>query len=286
MPTDPSERMDRAEDLNNRARLLRAAADAFARNGYNGVSLRGIAEEAGVSFQLITYYFGTKEGIWEATVDFLYERYLETGKGLGFTLSGDVHEQFRNHLRMLLTDQLQRPQLRMIYMQERLADSDRYARVIQPKVRYLHEVLSLPYFQEVARLGITKAFEPEKVALLWAAVAQLNVSNPYYVELLLGLPTGSAESIELQVDLVYDIVTSSGSLFQSPVDVAQVPELAPESTAAEGAQAAETHVSGAGNQRRLEMENRHLKQLVGSLSLERAILLDMLRERDSGEAER
>ena len=54
-----------------------------------------------MSFQLITYYFGSKEELWIATVDYLFERYLETGKGLGFTPTGNLHEQFHNHLRLL-----------------------------------------------------------------------------------------------------------------------------------------------------------------------------------------
>ena len=51
---------------------------------------RAIADDAGVSFQLISYYFGSKEDLWRATVDHLFERYLETGKGLGFTVTSNV----------------------------------------------------------------------------------------------------------------------------------------------------------------------------------------------------
>ena len=117
----PSPRPSSASDRNNRARLLQAATDSFAELGYEGASLRTIAEDAGVSFQLITYYFGSKEELWVATVDYLFDRYLETGKGLGFTPTGNLHEQFHNHLRLLLTDMLQRPQLRKIWVQEYLA---------------------------------------------------------------------------------------------------------------------------------------------------------------------
>ena len=127
-----------ASDLNNRARLLRAATDSFAEYGYEGTSLRTIADGAGVSFQLISHYFGTKEELWAVTVDYLFERYLETGKGLGFTPSGNLYEQFRNHLRLLLTDMLQRPQLRKIWIQEYLAGSERYSEIIRPKIEHLY----------------------------------------------------------------------------------------------------------------------------------------------------
>lgn len=195
------------EDRGNRMKLLRAATDAFAESGYDGTSLRSIADNAGVAFQLISYYFGSKEDLWKATVDHLYERYMETGKGLGFTLSGNIFEQFHNHLRLLLTDMLQRPQLRKIWVQEHLAGGPRYTEVIQPKIKTLTESLSLPYFKEVVRLGIVKKYMPEEVAIVWAGIVQVNVVYPYYVELLIGHPCGSPESIETQVDLAFRILT-------------------------------------------------------------------------------
>src|SRR5512143_1582085 len=112
-----------AADRDNRSRLLHAATDAFAEQGFDGTSLRTIADSAEVSFQLIAYYFGSKEELWVATVDYLFERYLETGKGLGFRPSGNLQEQFHNHLRLLMTDMLQRPQLHKICVQEHLANS-------------------------------------------------------------------------------------------------------------------------------------------------------------------
>ena len=196
-----------AADLDNRSRLLQAATDTFAEYGYEGASLRAIADNAGVSFQLIAYYFGSKEELWIATVDFLFERYLETGKGLGFTSSGNLAEQFHNHLRLLLTDMLQRPQLRKIWIQEYLADSPRYHNVIRPKIKHLYETLARPYFEEVVRLGVVERFTPAEIGLLWSSLVQNNVVYPYYVELTIGLPAGSAKSVERQCDLLFRILT-------------------------------------------------------------------------------
>jgi AcrR family transcriptional regulator len=268
-----------AADVDNRSRLLQAATDAFAEYGYEGASLRAIAENAGVSFQLIAYYFGSKEELWVATVDFLFERYLETGKGLGFTTSGNLAEQFHNHLRLLLTDMLQRPQLRKIWIQEYLADSARYHDVIRPKIEHLHDTLARPYFEEVVRLGIVERFTAAEIGLLWSSVVQNNVVYPYYVELTLQLPAGSAKSVERQVDLMFRILTERRG------DAAQAGDAEPERSAAPAAPAdtvvyawkdtKEGLVEGA-RVRELEIENTHLKQLVGNLSLEKKLLLERL----------
>lgn len=272
-------------DVDNRSRLLRAATDAFAEHGYEGASLRVIADNAGVSFQLIAYYFGSKEELWVATVDFLYERYLETGKGLGFTSSGNLAEQFRNHLRLLLTDALQRPQYRKISIQEYLADSPRYHHVILPKIKHLYDDLALPYFKEVVRLGIVERFTAEEVGLLWSSITQNNIVFSHWIELLLGLPAGSPKSVERQVDLLFAILTEKLERpAESLPDEGVVLPGAGQPASSAAAPAAVVYawkdskqVAAEGARvKQLEIENLQLKQLVGSLSLEKKVLLERL----------
>ncbi len=282
-----------AADVNNRSRLLLAATDSFAEYGYEGASLRTIADNAGVSFQLITYYFGTKEELWIATVDYLFERYLETGKGLGFTPSGNLYEQFRNHLRLLLTDMLQRPQLRKIWIQEYLAGSDRYTNVIRPRIKHLHDNQAMPYYQEVVRLGIVKKYTASELSLIWSSVIQNNVVYPYYIELTLGIPASSPKSVETQVDLLFGVLTAEPDAepdtAQSDAPAAVTPEVSlanaplPDATAEAPAHTAvyawedAKELSPERNRiKQLEHENTNLRQLVGGLSLDKKLLLDRI----------
>jgi AcrR family transcriptional regulator len=50
-------------------RIMRAALDEFNRSGLNGVRLEVIAREAGVSKQLIYYYYGSKDTLYEAVLE-------------------------------------------------------------------------------------------------------------------------------------------------------------------------------------------------------------------------
>lgn len=52
-----------SDDLTARARIRDTAITAFARDGYDGVSLRAIAKEAGVSPALIVHHFGDKNAL-------------------------------------------------------------------------------------------------------------------------------------------------------------------------------------------------------------------------------
>lgn len=58
----------RADDVNQRERLLDAALACFAAGGIAATSLRGIATRAGVTPALVNYYFGSKEQLVDAFV--------------------------------------------------------------------------------------------------------------------------------------------------------------------------------------------------------------------------
>ncbi|WIM93295.1 TetR/AcrR family transcriptional regulator [Actinoplanes oblitus] len=49
-----------------RQRILEAASAEFAEHGYAGARTRAIAARAGVNQQLVSYYFGGKEGLYRA----------------------------------------------------------------------------------------------------------------------------------------------------------------------------------------------------------------------------
>ena len=49
--------------------VLQAALRSFAKHGFNGVSVRTLNSELGVSHNLLHQRYGSKEGIWRAAVD-------------------------------------------------------------------------------------------------------------------------------------------------------------------------------------------------------------------------
>lgn len=69
---------DRTDDLTARARIRDAAMAEFAARGVSGATIRGIAEQAGVSPALVQHHFGTKEGL-RAACDAYVLDYLRAG---------------------------------------------------------------------------------------------------------------------------------------------------------------------------------------------------------------
>jgi AcrR family transcriptional regulator len=58
-----------AEDLTARARIRDAALEQFAAHGARGMTIRGVAEAAGVSPGLVQHHFGSKQKLREACDD-------------------------------------------------------------------------------------------------------------------------------------------------------------------------------------------------------------------------
>jgi len=50
--------------ISQRQQLLNAASYAFARQGYSGASVRAIALSANINGAMVSYYFGSKEGLF------------------------------------------------------------------------------------------------------------------------------------------------------------------------------------------------------------------------------
>jgi AcrR family transcriptional regulator len=60
-----------------RKRLIKASMALFAEKGFDGVSVRDIAKESGVSIGLITHHFGSKEGLRAAVDEYFMEQFRE-----------------------------------------------------------------------------------------------------------------------------------------------------------------------------------------------------------------
>lgn len=98
-------------------RILEAAAEEFAERGIEGARIEHVAQRAGVTKQLIYYYFQTKPQLYEAALDAISEQAVEEILALGLDdiapLAGiellfrSIFEQYRTrrHLAMLTLDQ-------------------------------------------------------------------------------------------------------------------------------------------------------------------------------------
>jgi AcrR family transcriptional regulator len=72
----------------SREAILAAARTSFADQGYDGTTIRGIARHAGVDPALVRHYFGTKEQLFAAALEFPFEPAAVLPTVLGDGLEG------------------------------------------------------------------------------------------------------------------------------------------------------------------------------------------------------
>jgi TetR/AcrR family transcriptional regulator len=136
-----------------RDRIVAAATDLFSERSFDGATTRDIAARAGVTQPLLTYHFHSKEELWRAAVDALFDLLNQTLDERTSGLRG-VDEVTRAKLlvREFITFSARNPQLHRIIMQESKADGPRMDYVVDQHVRPIYE-RTTELFESLAREG-------------------------------------------------------------------------------------------------------------------------------------
>ncbi|MEV7283045.1 TetR/AcrR family transcriptional regulator [Streptomyces sp. NPDC093252] len=138
---------------------MRTAIEAFSVHGYNGVSLRTVNDELGVSHNLLNQRFGSKANLWRTAADWAFRPFIEHLES-----SDDPAADPMVRLRMLIRNFIEysatRPYLARLVTVEGAAATDRleylYHQYIEPI-----ESRFLPLFTELQDQGRIKNIPPE-----------------------------------------------------------------------------------------------------------------------------
>ncbi|MEU9152320.1 TetR/AcrR family transcriptional regulator [Streptomyces sp. NPDC048417] len=139
--TRPRGRPPKDAQLAPTDQVMAAAIEAFSVHGYNGVSLRTVNDELGVSRNLLYQRFGSKAKLWQAAVDWAFRPLVEY-----LVASDDESADPMVRLRMLIRNFIEysatRPYLARLVTVEGAAATDRldylYRNYIEPiRSRYL-----------------------------------------------------------------------------------------------------------------------------------------------------
>jgi AcrR family transcriptional regulator len=144
--------------------MMRAAAEAFAIQGYDGVSLRTVNDQLGVSRNLLYQRFGSKENLWRAVADWAFGPLL-THLEDADDQSDDPMERFRKFVCGFIEYSATRPYLASLATLEGAASSDRLDYLYD---NYINPVLSrfMPIFEELQRAGRMKPIPVEVLYFL------------------------------------------------------------------------------------------------------------------------
>lgn len=109
------------QDTNDvKVKILGAAKKMFARNGFEGTTVRQICEEAGVALALVSYHFGGKEKVFYALFESSFPNYAATT----YTLKDPVSD-FTHFIHQFVVLRQSEPELINLLQQEIIMQSPR-----------------------------------------------------------------------------------------------------------------------------------------------------------------
>ncbi|MEM1416138.1 MAG: TetR/AcrR family transcriptional regulator [Myxococcota bacterium] len=147
-----AKRAGRGEET--RERIVEAAIQAFAHDGFEGASTRRIAELAGANQGLITYHFGSKEKLWKAAVDTLLGGFREALMARAAALvDADLRSKFRLLVFFFVRYAAQRPEQMRLMVQEGKSDSPRTDWVVDRHLKPVYALLG-PLVERAQREGV------------------------------------------------------------------------------------------------------------------------------------
>jgi AcrR family transcriptional regulator len=188
-PRDPRRRTRRAPRPDERRRdpersrqlIIDAARTEFAAKGFAGARVGNIAERAGVNKQLISYYFGGKDGLYQAILERWYAQEAQLSEP-GISLEELAYRYLEAGHRQ--------PDLQRLFIREEMeADPDTAER--DPDSQDLADLRARQAAGEIA-----DELDPAFVLLVLQAAVISGIVFPRDVKRLMGLDPASPEYLE------------------------------------------------------------------------------------------
>jgi AcrR family transcriptional regulator len=185
-----------------RDRILAAAVDLFAERSFDGATTREIAARAGVTQPLLNYHYRSKDDLWRAAVDSLFESLVGAMRTHDEELRGvDGLTAAKARVREFVTFSARHPQLHRIITQESKADSARMDYLVERHVRPLYEN-TVAMFEHLVHDGALPDIAPAHLYyLLTGAGPTMFVLAPE-ARRLTGLDPEADEVVEAHADAV------------------------------------------------------------------------------------
>jgi AcrR family transcriptional regulator len=178
----------------------------FAQRGYHNASLRDIAKASGVAYQLVRYHFGSKAGLWAATLVYLLDERYEAIRASRFDPTGDLAVQLRTWLRRAMFFAIEEPRLRRILTREYFENSEHFMRTIRPRIDEWFLLLNSSY-EEMRASGAVRHMSVSHIAVLLLSMGMTLALQPDSVELITGLRASDPRYIELHIRLLEKLLT-------------------------------------------------------------------------------
>ena len=185
--------------------ILEAALEAFAQRGYDGVSVRELNRQIGVSHNLVHHYFGSKDALWRAAIDYGLTRVNEAWRLEDLGPDADPVEKMKVGLRRFLEVTARSPSVQRIMEYE--------AAIGGPRLDYIAERYILPYLSpRLGRFEETTAIEKRHLHLPSLALLITSGTTAFFTQAALARKIGGPDPFS-EKGIALHIATMTTILF-------------------------------------------------------------------------
>lgn len=196
-----------SDPARTRAKILKNATEEFARMGFGGARVDRIAERSSLSKNMLYYYFKSKEGLFIAVLERMYQSLRDQQKDLSVRASDPLHamEQLIYHTFHALKDN---PHTILLMNEENkhrgkyIRKSDRMRDLYNPLVDTVSFILEKGHKDGIFRAGL----DPTEVYLSLSSMCYHVLSNKYTLEIALNRDMGSVKAQNKWLDHVVNII--------------------------------------------------------------------------------
>ena len=194
----------RAEET--RERILDAAYEAFAKQGFDGANTRAIAATADTTHAAIRYHFGTKEVLWREVVRRMYDEVAEEAElTLGTDTDGQTPTQLlRRYLRSYARYSAANVNHALITISESVTGGERLEWMSETFIRPRHE-LALAHLRKYMEAGLLPQIDPVTLLYIIVSVCQMPFVLSQQMRVLYGVDMSDDAVIDQHIDAILRI---------------------------------------------------------------------------------
>jgi TetR/AcrR family transcriptional regulator len=202
----PVRRVTRPSADRTRDRILAAALDLSSELSFEGATTRDIAARARVTQPLLNYHFKSKDDLWRAAVDGLFQELSRTLSAREEGLHGvDELTAMRLLVREFILFSAAHPQLHRIITQECKTDGPRMDWLVERHIRPLYELVTARFARLVEAGHLPDIPLPHLYYIVTGAGPTMFVLAPE-CRRLAGIDPSSPEVIEAHADAVTALI--------------------------------------------------------------------------------
>ncbi len=185
--------------------ILKAAVEGFSTKGFSGVSIRDVANEAGVNHAIIRYHYGSKEDLWMAVFQHLLQQTVHLRNTATFNKDAkDLETEFRNLVRSRVEHVAYHPQLLKLILLELIEGGSRFTQ-IDSMMRIFYQV-SLITIQLLQDVGVMRNLNKKDFLFLLPTLFGSRFLYPNADTDFDGNPIDIEDAIDAHTELVMKMV--------------------------------------------------------------------------------